>query len=269
MLTPEGRTPKHGITDSVPKQAPGEAAAAARQIDTTNKKRRRLRAVGEKPTEGATAPETSSEHRHDKGTTQTASPPAETPPEEKKHAAMQPQKTEMRPRPTAAKAKAMAVKTEPKEDPTEDVHEHEPGSILAKLESLSPETAKAVMACLNRCSSAESLSKEVEASINDQPDKSDQPRGPLTHTPSPKPAQALHTPTPAPALQTATPPSKPKEKNEKQTPLAPTSPDMEKEEMTEEEYQRLEAQVKAKKEAHARYMRFKRSLVSNWADFQT
>ena len=152
---------------------------------------------------------------------------------------------------TAVKAKAKPLGTSVKVEPKAE--------LLAKMEDIDDQTAAEVLACLNRRATSE-LHLEGPAEPS-----------PIAALPGNNEALAKQAPAPtlAPAPKPAPAPKKapePKPAETKANNMNSADKKMEvkdDEDESEEEYRRKEQQVKQKKEAHARFMRFKRSLVSS------
>ena len=149
--------------------------------------------------------------------------------------------------PPAAKPTAVKAKPAPKENPSHT--EEAPTKDEHKGNQSDPRVAKAVQECLTRASTADLSGKTPK-------------RTPSTGT-SPSPSTET-VPTPKPQTTSANlSGSKSKVGSTSTCPTNGSQSSDTEDEVDEEEMAKQEAKVRAKKQAHARYMRFSRSLTSS------
>ena len=146
--------------------------------------------------------------------------------------------------PPATKATAVKAKPAPKVDPSDKDHGQAPTKDEHTGNQTDPRVAKAVQECLSRASTAD-LSGQTPTRTLSTGNLS----SPSTGT------------VPTPHTQTAN--ANPQGTRSTTGPADPSDSENEEHEEDEEELRRTEAAVRAKRQAHARYMRFSRSLTSS------
>ena len=159
-----------------------------------------------------------------------------------------------------SKATAVKAKAKPVHEEVPNTAKTEPKTeILSKLESLDEDTVKRVLDVLNRRATSE-LNLECP-----EPKEAAQQQCPTATVPNKaqEPMNASTSQEPPAGMNDKT--TKPDAATEKPKEIIANTEDPD---MDEEAFRLKEQQVKMKKEAHARFMRFKRSLSSNLTEFQ-
>ena len=148
-------------------------------------------------------------------------------------------------------------KVEPKVEPETEASEPEAKTeLMEKLGSMDNETAQAVLAALNKRSASDLSLGSEPAQEGPKPQNKTGPKGAVATNPTGPSEQTTKQPTAVPA------------KVSKQTPEADKEHDNKDEPSDEEAHRIKAAQVEAKKEAHRRYMRFKRSFESSLTEVE-